>query len=196
MLFTSGSEGKPKGVVAVASRDPGQHRANTCCNRFLAFRQDSSVTLPIFHAFGFTCGGIMPHRHWIEDIPLSLSPSLPHHPRGHLRPGTVPCCSAPAHFSETMPALRIRTISTGCATSWPAQKNVNEEVRKHLDRKIRHPHPGGLRRHGMCASAGGEYAYGLPHRNSGTAAAWIGLQTGSPCQASARVDCSAYAAQT
>lgn len=82
VLFTSGSEGKPKGVVHT-------HRsilANIAqIKSVIDFSIEDKVmmVLPLFHAFGFTCGAIMP---LIAGSRLLLYPSPLHY---RLIPGVI-----------------------------------------------------------------------------------------------------------
>ena len=84
VLFTSGSEGAPKGVVL-------SHR-NLLANRHqLASVVDISPkdvvlnALPVFHSFGLTGGLLLPLLVGRPDVSLSIAASLPHRPRAGVR---------------------------------------------------------------------------------------------------------------
>src|SRR5262249_15877555 len=75
ILFTSGSEGLPKGVV-LSHRNVLANCAQ-CLARVHANAEDSVFnTLPLFHAFGLTGGLIMP---LLGGVPVILYPSALHY---------------------------------------------------------------------------------------------------------------------
>jgi acyl-[acyl-carrier-protein]-phospholipid O-acyltransferase/long-chain-fatty-acid--[acyl-carrier-protein] ligase len=87
VLFTSGSEGKPKGVV-LSHRALLANVAQVMAVIPIGPAEVVLNALPIFHSFGLTAGTLIPN--WCGK---SVAPS----------------CSAPAPFSTTMPAMPSRT---------------------------------------------------------------------------------------
>ncbi len=117
ILFTSGSEGVPKGVVL-------SHR-NLQANRFqAAARIDFSAhdivfnALPMFHAFGLTAGTLLPIlsgvRTFLYPSPLhyKIIPELAYDTNASI-------CSAPTPSSWVMRGTPIPTTSSMSASSSP-----------------------------------------------------------------------------
>jgi acyl-[acyl-carrier-protein]-phospholipid O-acyltransferase / long-chain-fatty-acid--[acyl-carrier-protein] ligase len=81
ILFTSGSEGAPKGVV-LSHRNILANAAQATAR--IDFGRSDKVfnVLPLFHSFGLTVGLILP---LVSALSLSIAPALSHCARTRLR---------------------------------------------------------------------------------------------------------------
>jgi acyl-[acyl-carrier-protein]-phospholipid O-acyltransferase/long-chain-fatty-acid--[acyl-carrier-protein] ligase len=122
VLFTSGSEGMPKGV-ALSHANVLANREQTAARVDFSSQDVILNALPLFHSFGLTVGTLLPLLSGMRTFFLSFAAALSHRSGNRLR---RECDDHVRHqyLSCRLRALRAsRTTSTASATCSPARRS-------------------------------------------------------------------------
>ena len=156
ILFTSGSEGTPKGVV-LSHRNMLANVAQAAARIDFGREDKLFNVLPIFHSFGLTAGTVLPLVSGVLDLSLSVAAALPHGAGAglrRLRHRAVRHRHVPQRLCALGQSLRLPLVALR-ARRCRAGEGIDAA---NLSGEIRAAHPRRLWRHRDRAGDGAQHA--------------------------------------